>query len=322
MDDLNFNLKDEIDAFAAHITHDIKPIKKQILIKSEYIAHIEDSTYRYILQGVDEKSAFEMVCNELGDVEKTQRMLTIAHKRDKISSILLPIIYLVFLNVALLPIYLSNYKLDHAAEQWIKIISIFTTVGLSFSVLKGSYKYIRAFSKRISLIRRIKRICKDKELHLNYGLKFYTSIFGKASTPELTITGSEKIYKIKMFACLKKKDIYTLTSPNSFFTTNNVNPIFIEYHYPTMAITKNHDSRLYLSPFYKSRDSYIKDIELTPEIEEENGVNIVNILCINPIAAKIEVVRTNKAEEVFDGDEFKGYTIFSGNALCNFIKSL
>ena len=322
MDDINFNLKDEIEAYVSHITHDIKPNKKQLLIKSEYIAHIEDSTYRYILQGICEKSAFEMACNELGNIEKTQRMLTIAHKKDKISSILLPIIYLIFLNVALLPIYFSNHKLDYTTEEWIKILSIFSTVGLSFSILKRLYKYVRAFLKRKSLIKRIKQICKVKKLNLNYGFKFYLSIFGKSSTPELTIVSSEKIYKIKMFACLKKKDIYTLTSPNSFFTTNNVNPIFVEYHYPTMAITKNRDSKLFLSPFYKSSNSYIRDVKITPEIEEEVGSNTVNILCINPIATKIEVVRTNKAEEVFDGDKFKGYTVYSGNALCEFLKKL
>ena len=322
MNNPNFNLNDEIEAFAKHITHDIKPTKKQTLIKAEYIAHIEDSTYRYMLKGMDEKSAFEKACSELGDISKTQRLLTIAHKKDRLATIFLPLIYIICLNIALLPIYLSNYKLDYTVKQWIAIISFFTTIGLLFSILKRSHKYVRALLKRKSLIKRIKRICKDKTLHLNYGFKFYTSILGKSSTPEVTIISSEKIYKIKMFACLRKKDIYTLTSPNSFFTTNNVNPIFVEYHYPTMAITKNRDSKLYLSPFYKSSNSYVRDVEMTPEVEKDASANTVNILCINPIAAKIEVVRTNKAEEVFDGEEFKGYTVYSGNALCEFLKGL
>lgn len=322
MDNLSFNLNDEIEAYAKHITLDIKPTKRQKLIKAEYIAHIEDATYRYMLKGMDEKTAFKKACSELGDIGKMQRMLTIAHKRDKLVLVLLPIIYIICLNVAFLPMYLSNYKLDYATEQWVTIISSFTTIGLLFSILKRSHKYVRALLKRKSLIKRIKRICRDKALYLKYGFNFYTSIFGKSSTPEVTIISSEKIYKIKMFACLRKKDIYTLTSPNSFFTTSNVNPIFVEYHYPTMAITKNRDSNLYLSPFYKSRNSYVRDVELTPEIEQEVSANTVNILCINPIAVKIEVVRTNKAEEVFDGEEFKGYTVYSGNALCDFLKNL
>lgn len=324
MDNPNFNLNDEIESYAKHITHDIKPAKKQTLIKAEYIAHLEDSIYRYILKGMDEKSAFEKACSELGDISKIQRMLTIAHKRDRFATILLPLIYIVCLNIALLPIYLSNCKLDYTTEQWITIISFFTAVGLIFSILRKSYKYVRALLKRKSLIKRIKRICKDKALYLKYGSKYYTSIFGKSSAPEVTIISSEKIYKIKMFACLRKKDIYTLTSPNSFFTTNNVNPIFVEYHYPTMAITKSRDSKLYLSPFYKSQNTYVRDVKITPEIKEESGQvpSTVNILCINPIAAKMEVVRTNRSEEVFDGEEFKGYTVYSGNALCELLKAL
>ena len=89
-----------------------------------------------------------------------------------------------------------------------------------------------------------------------------------------------------------------------------------------MAITKSRDSKLYLSPFYKSQNTYVRDVEITPEIEEENGASTVNILCINPIAAKMEVVRANRAEEVFDGDEFQGYTVYSGNALCEFFKKM
>lgn len=322
MDDFKFNLKDEIEAYATHITHDIKPVKKRNLIKEEYIAHLEDSIYRHVLQGVDEKTAFKKACDELGDVEKMQRMLSIAHQRDKISSFLLPIIYCISLVVILLPVLLSKRKLDYTLEQWLNVISVFVAVGLLCSIFKRSYKYVRAFLKRRSLIKRIKRICKIKKLQLSYNVKFYTSIFGKSHEPEVTVVSAEQIYKIKMFACLKRKDIYTLTSPNSFFTTNNVKPILVGYHYPTMAITKSRDSKLYLSPFYKSRDTYVKDIEITPEIEAENDTDIRNILCINPIAAKMEVVRTNRAEEVFDGDEFKGYTVYSGNALCELLKAL
>ena len=322
MNNPNFNLNDEIEAFAKHITHDIKPAKKQTLIKAEYIAHIEDATYRYMLKGMDEKSAFKKACAELGDVDKMQRMLTIAHKKDRISAILLPAVYFIFLNVALLRIYLSSCDLDYVTERWLLLASTLAAVGLALSVFRRSYKYVRALLKRHSLIKRIKRICKNRGLQLSYGIKFYTSIFNKTSTPELTVIGSNGICKVKMFACLKKKDIYTLTSPNSFFTTNNVKPIFVGYHYPTMAITKARDSKLYLSPFYKSGNDYIKDMEITPEIEAEVGANTVNVLCINPIAAKMEVVRTNRAEEVFDGDEFKGYIVYSGNALCEFLKGL
>ena len=322
MDNSDFDIQKEIEAYAAHITYGIQPIKRRESIKNEYIAHLEDASFRYMIGGMDEKTAFEKACNELGDVQKIQRMLTIAHRKDKISSFLLPIVYGFSLVIILLPAFVSNVKMDYATNQWIKLISLITSIVFSCSVFKRSYKYVRAYFKRRSLIKRVKKICVDKGYHLTYNFKYYTSIFGKSAVPEIIIVSDEKICKIKMFACLKKRDIYTLTSANSFFTTNNGKPIFLSYHYPTMAITKSRDYKLYLSPFYKSDNSYLKDVEITPEIDIEEGENILNILCLNPIAAKMEVVRTNRAEEVFDGDEFKGYIVYSGNGLCDFLKTL
>ena len=146
----------------------------------------------------------------------------------------------------------------------------------------------------------------------------------KSSKPEITVIGKEKHLYIKMFACLKRKDIYTLTSINSFFTSNNVNPIFVSYDYPSIGsvLKKESERKMYLPRFYQSRNNYVKEDSLNPEVDVETGDNVINILCINPISAKIEVVRTNRAEEVFDGEKFKGYTVYSGKGLCDFLRSL
>ncbi|MBQ7344245.1 MAG: hypothetical protein IJW53_05745 [Clostridia bacterium] len=324
MDNSDFDIQKEIEAYAAHITHDIRPIKKRESIKSEFISHIEDAVYHYMISGLNEQDAFKRACDEIGDVEKIKRMLTIVHKKDKISTVLFPIIYCFALIIAFLPFILSSVKIDYILEQWINLISVVTAIALfCFTILK-SYKYLRALFKRVSLIRKIKKICQQNNYCFSYDRNYYLSIFGKSSKHEMKIIGKEKTIYIKMFACLKRKDIYTLTSINSFFTSNNVNPIFVSYDYPSIGsvLKKESERKMYLPRFYQSRNNYVKEDSINPEVDAEIGADVINILCINPISAKIEVVRTNRAEEVFDGDEFKGYIVYSGNGLCDFLKRM
>lgn len=320
----DFKLEEEIKAYASHITYDIRPLRKREQIKAEYISHFEDSVYHYTLQGYDNEKAFQRVCEELGDVEKIKRMLTIVHKRDKISTFLVPLGYIISLLIIFMPRILSNAKLDYILEQWINLFSVITAIALSCIVVFKSYKYVRALFKRGTLIRKLKKICKQKNLSLIYDSKYYLSVFGKSSKNEITIISGEKQINVKMFACLKRKDIYTLTSINSFFTTNNLNPIFVSYTYPSsgLVLRKENERKLYLQRFYKSNNKFIKEETINPEVDTKTGNNLINILCINPISAKIEVVRTNRAEQVFDGDTFKGYTVYSGNGLCSFLKDL
>lgn len=324
MSDSFFNLKEEIEAYVSHITYEIIPSRKRESIKTEYISHIEDAIYHYTLQGMNVQKAFQKVCEELGDVEKIKRMLTIVHKKDKISTFLVPFGYIITLLIILMPLILSKVRLSYIFEQWINLFSVIAAITLSCIVVFKSYKYVRALLKRVTLLRKLKRICKQKNLSLIYDSKYYLSVFGKSSKNELRIISDDKQINVKMFACLKKKDIYTLTSINSFFTTNNVNPIFVSYTYPSsgLVLKKQNERKLYLPRFYRSNSKFIKSETLNPEVETKNGNNIVNILCINPISVKIEIVRTNRAEQVFDGDYFKEYIVYSGNGLCSFLKKI
>lgn len=53
--------------------------------------------------------------------------------------------------------------------------------------------------------------------------------------------------------------------------------------------------------------------------EKEPQSGVVNILRVNPVPIKLEIVRTNRPEQAFDGDMFKGYSIYSGQGLCKLL---
>ncbi len=75
----SFNLKNEIEKYTSKLTANIisPRIKKQV--KQEYADHIEDSVYRYTLQGLGEKEALIKACGDMGDVNKVKFLLSEIH---------------------------------------------------------------------------------------------------------------------------------------------------------------------------------------------------------------------------------------------------
>lgn len=184
-----------------------------------------------------------------------------------------------------------------------------------------SYKYIRGFAKRRSLLKRIKKICKTKGYDLSYTKSALLSVFKPSKQSEIHIATQDKSYHIHFVAALKRKDTYTLTDVGNYYTSNNFNPILLSHGYPPSHSTMNktESKKLRLPIIYRAKNNYIKTIHTTAIEENELRSDSVNILCINPVPVKLEVVKTNRPEQAFDGDMFKGYIIYSGQGLCKFL---
>ncbi len=182
-------------------------------------------------------------------------------------------------------------------------------------ILLFSYRYIRALFKRGSLWRRLKRIAKDKGYTLTRRRGFYLSVFRAADEADLTLKAKGKHYSIKFFACLKRKATYVLTGINSYYTKNNFNPIF--------GILRTGRNRVFfpVGRFAQPKNDFITEVKERKEPQEKPTDSSVKILCLSPVPVSIEAVHTNRPEPLFDGDLFHGYTVFSGNALCEFLKN-
>ncbi len=178
-----------------------------------------------------------------------------------------------------------------------------------------SYRYLRALFKRFSLLLRLRRIARKKGYTLRRGRGFYLSVFFSQTAPELTVKAKGKTFSIKMFACLKRKHTYILTGINSYYTKSNFHPI----------IASRHNMRHHF--FFPSprqlqiKNDYITEIKEGKEPQEKPTDSAVKILCLSPVPVSIEAVHTNRPEPLFDGDLFHGYMVFSGNALCEFLKN-
>ncbi len=178
-----------------------------------------------------------------------------------------------------------------------------------------SYRYIRALIKRGSLWRRLRRIAKDKGYSLTRRRGFYLSVFRATEEAELTLKAKGKIFSIKLFACLKRKATYVLTGINSYYTKNNFNPIF------GILRTGRHRVFLPVGRFAQPKNDFITEIKERKEPPKKADDGKLKILCLSPVPVSIEAVHTNRPEPLFDGDVFFGHTVFSGNALCEFLRN-
>jgi hypothetical protein len=78
--------------------------------------------------------------------------------------------------------------------------------------------------------------------------------------------------------------------------------------------------RLFLPRFHRAKERYIKKIHEGGEVHFPDGA--VPILCLSPKSVQVNVVRTNRPEQIFDGDRFCGADVYSGGGLCKMLESL
>lgn len=319
----DFDLKKEIRFHAAWAVHDIHSRRKRAQIKKELSEHLEDAVHHHMLEGHAELEAFRIACEELGDPKKLQRLFAVVHNREP-SRLMSRLTMLLFIAITAVMLYvIPQTDLPYTAQSWLILASQLICVILSVTFVVCEYKYIRAFCKRVRLIGRLKKLCKEKHFAYHCTADAYTDLDNTSVEPSFFVQVNGKTIAVRFTACLKKKDTYTFTDPSSYFTTNNASPILISFGYPVSGLVMKTpaEKRLYLSRIVTLRNSnYIKSETVKLDSELEKSTDTQNILCIHPLPVKVQVVRTNRAEDIFDGDTFNGYTVYSGNGLCNYLK--
>lgn len=202
-------------------------------------------------------------------------------------------------------------------ESWIKLFAAIAAIAIPVFIVCVSYKYVRALVKRMSLMRSVKRVCREKGYRLEKLASCYKSVFRPTEEPELMITTPEKKLRVKFFACLKYGDTYTFENLKHYTTKSNAGMTLVNRGINPSGIAKKNYS-LFLSPTHKVENEGVTEVEITGgtcvgSVEVFDGESI---LCVNPIPIEMRRVSGSGTEQVFDGDKFDGYTVYSGNALC------
>ncbi|MBQ8551596.1 MAG: hypothetical protein IJ428_02145 [Clostridia bacterium] len=209
-------------------------------------------------------------------------------------------------------------------QNWLIFLAQIAVAVVIIVIIIKSLKYIRAFVKRASLMRRLRAICKEKGFTLKEN-GVYTSIIKPSINPELSIEMGAKAYLVKFFACLKYKDIYTLTDLSSYTTESTTANIMISFGRPSLSSTtplhSRDEQRLWNKSIVKTDNRHLKQEVIKDTVAFDDCENVERILCINPVSVDMQVVRTNRPEKIFDGDTFRGCTVYSGNGFCDMLKA-
>lgn len=205
--------------------------------------------------------------------------------------------------------------------SWANVIATLATIALLAVLVCRSFKYIRAFLKRLCLVAKLRHICRKNGWKYEKLSSCLGSILHPTDGPEILITTQKNKYEIKFFTCLRYRDTYTLEGIGHYTTKSNANMILLgDRPYPYGVNTKSVDGEMLLPRMLRLGDDTLSEVT----VEGENGSpekvdDAVKILCVNPISIEMRRVAKSTTEQVFDGDELDGYTVYSGDKLCRAI---
>ena len=313
-----FSLAKEIDLYTSWIAHDVHAPGRRKKVREEYAAHLNDATYHHMMEGHSEEDAFLIAKYELGDAKNLQRTLGLVHNKATSKFLKKLGLLLAIAITAVLPPVISGFPVSYSWQSWLILFAQLICIALSMLFVISEYKFVRALVKRVSLIVKIKKICREKDYRLYCTAKAYTEWDGSSNVPAMIIRAGEKTYAVRFTACLKRKDTYTFTDVNSYYTATNFSPVLWSKNYPVSLVTV--PGRWLLPRFATAKNEYLKEEVTRLPSETLDLAGAEKILCIHPISVKVQVVHTNRSEDIFDGDTFKGHTVYSGNGLCEMLK--
>ncbi len=186
-----------------------------------------------------------------------------------------------------------------------------------------SLKYIRAVWKRMNLMKRLKKVCREQGLTLTVEKSPILSVFKPTSEPELTIRTPDRTYSVKLTAFVNPARTYLLNGPDRIFVDDNfrMNVLSLrnKMHPGQSALIRK---TLILRAIYHV-DSGGALRELT---NPDHHVNFKsdntsdNILCIHPTSQEMLKVEGSRTVPLFDGDVLDNCTVYSGSALLNLLE--
>lgn len=173
------------------------------------------------------------------------------------------------------------------------ILLFFLVVMIILRILR----YIKAFFKRKSFVKNLKKICKEREYKIEIRQNPYKSIFISSSEPAILVYTKEKVYAVYFFTALRRD------SALKFYDEN-----YAEFwHY----IMKQ------MPPLRRGKYYSLSDITI-----ENNDLPVEKILLVNPAPFQIYKGSSKGSEVVDNNEKMFGYTLYAGTGFCNMIDRL
>ncbi len=219
----DFDLSVAIARHARQLCCEIRNPKKRKAITAEYIEHMEDATYRYMLTGMSDEAAFAAAVADLGDAEKVQTLLVVAHNRDSWPHWLKWLLGIIGVGVLL------------SGHLWAAREAVRTTTGFVLTILlvclvwksiRRTRLFIRALIKRKSAKVRITRFAAENGMTVTQYKNPYLSLLVHSETPEWVVDTADCRYIVSLFPTWEPHDqihfhengLYVIAKESGFLT--------------------------------------------------------------------------------------------------------
>ena len=180
--------------------------------------------------------------------------------------------------------------------------------------------YIRAISKRISLMHRLKKVCRRYKISMTVISSPYRSVLKPNLSSEILLQKGEVLYTLKFFPCLRYQDTYLFDQEGKYHTISNFNPIYLNLRYYTLGTDLDRNAHVLLPMTLQYRNDIVKKTKKTNFAETEVS-GAVPLLCMHPVANEIQKVEGTNRKIVCDGDELCGYTVYSAAGLLKMLRT-
>lgn len=311
-----YNLKDEIGRYVAHLTVEIRSARRWRSVARELSEHMEDAVYAHMLEGETEEKAFRGACDEMGDTSAVSALLAAVHNKDKLPSW---VKWLAFSGIAALLVAVYTFVENDIVRAWLLFFVQATLLVCGVWVFYSLWQIVRAFRKRLDAVRRLNRYAKENGLPLARLENPYRALFTKGNVPSFMIETSEKRFLPTFFPTILRKKHLRFLEGGLYTYISHVGYMMLYTHRfgligvgAQVAIQKN--TKLF--PYTHSQLIEVpKGVHLMPQIEWERAKSAeketINVLLLNPIPFRASGVKNGHATELRDGDRLDAMTVYS-----------
>ncbi len=320
----DFDLSREIDRYAARICQDIRSGKRRREVKQEYVEHLEDATYRYMMRGMSDADAFAAACDDLGDMTKMQTLLSVTHNGDG-----LPRWFKWLCGGVAVAGVVAAYALvqNEIVKAWLELFLVLAAIAVGVWLVLEAYTWLRAIRKRLDAKKRVKAYAKSNGLAFAEHASSFKSLFKRSATPEWVVETERRRYIISLMPTVRRLRVLHLHENGLYNYTKKGGFVLA-------AVPGNRLARLSHPMPANLFGRYVgSDIELprglyrTPEIsyadhhsaDREN----VHILLLSPIPLDIDLCEGGRIRKISDGDRLPALygdaQVFSASGFIGFL---
>ena len=170
------------------------------------------------------------------------------------------------------------------------------------------YRMIRAISMRLSLMRKIKSICKDKAYKLQTRRSPLLSLLYKSPKIDLSVCTENTVYHVKLFSSLSKKKTFHFVDEINYVTYLKTFFFVLIGRGNARVMTSGKTTEMIHFPSYHR----LPPIERFSESENE-----VYVLLVNPLPNEITYIAGHSGTKIAgNGSKINTLYVFNGKGFC------